>query len=428
MRILERGISPGVHPEAGVLSKEAKKGPFPSQLNVGILVDSRMGESPEKAKPGGVQTIALTLKKALEGKGHKADIITCGAVPEEIEGKEIISTGIALETDFLEGRTSTLLALVGEDEIWRILEKGKYDVLQFQAPFANFSLKALGVSSSFNTVNVATCHVYHEKWESPILGPFAFVSRGISRWRLLDKIHAWIADSEPAARICQRLYGLKKCEIIPPGIDLERFSRKVPAMKEYCDGKINILYLGRLDPRKGVKELWEAFNMLRIDPSIAPIFANLRLIIAGTGGLERKGRKFVKKNCLEENVVFLGYVTEEEKLRLLATATFCCAPAKGGESFGIWPLEVIAAGKAIVAGDNIGYRGILGKEPFRDFLVKPGNVGALAEALRYLILSPDLRRRLGEAGRQEAEENYSDERYVEDVLGVYQRAWEKRWG
>ena len=165
--------------------------------------------------------------------------------------------------------------------------------------------------------------------------------------------------------------------VIPNGIDVERFSS--PAIKpieRFDDGRPNILYVGRLDKRKGFDHLLRAF------PLIKQQFPDARLLVVGAFDDQEKKPfvNFARKHHLK-SVHFIGYVSRAELPRYYRTATLSCAPSTGFESFGIVLLEAMAAGVPIVASDIMGYRQVL-TDNHEGTLVPPCDREAIARALQ----------------------------------------------
>lgn len=71
-----------------------------------------------------------------------------------------------------------------------------------------------------------------------------------------------IAVSEPAKKFVSR-YFPGEYRIIPHGVDVDRFSAEVPPVEEFCDGKLNILFVSRLEARKGIGSLLKAFRTVK---------------------------------------------------------------------------------------------------------------------------------------------------------------------
>jgi phosphatidylinositol alpha-mannosyltransferase len=166
-----------------------------------------------------------------------------------------------------------------------------------------------------------------------------------------------------------------------------------------------IFFVGRLEPRKGVGVLLDAFARVGRDAD---------LWIAGDGP---QLDKLHTHDTL--SVEWLGRISDAEKATRLRSATVACFPAIDGESFGIVLLEAMAAGTALVASDIDGYRDVA-RNDLEALLVKPGDVDALADALR-LVLDEEARRdSLVAAGRSRADE-FSMERLAERFIGIYER-------
>jgi phosphatidylinositol alpha-mannosyltransferase len=110
--------------------------------------------------------------------------------------------------------------------------------------------------------------------------------------------------------------------------------------------------VGRLEKRKGVKYLIKAFKVLQ------ERMPEAQLLIGGTGPDREKLEALVSEQDIQ-NVQFLGYLEDAEKIRIMQKADVFCSPALYGESFGIVLLEAMACGTPVVAGANPGYQTVL---------------------------------------------------------------------
>ncbi|GAH71848.1 unnamed protein product, partial [marine sediment metagenome] len=202
-------------------------------------------------------------------------------------------------------------------------------------------------------------------------------------------------------------------DIIPNGIDLEHFSPDVPPIDKFCDGKLNILFVGRLESRKGLNYLIKAYKHVKSD------FANSRLIVVGPGTRLRRGyERQVKRNGLKD-VVFIGYSSYDELPRYYKTADIFCSPATGRESFGIALLEAMAIGKPIVASNIDGYASVV-TDGAEGLLAPPKDEKALAQALISLMANESLRQQMGARGILTAE-GYDWKHIAQRVLDYYMR-------
>jgi phosphatidylinositol alpha-mannosyltransferase len=173
---------------------------------------------------------------------------------------------------------------------------------------------------------------------------------------------------------------------------------------------VNILFVGRLEKRKGLKYLLAAFARLKWS------WPNIRLLVVGPGRPDEDSYRVMSERSVKD-VVFVGPVSEEDKIRYYKTADIFCSPATGRESFGIVLLEAMAAGKPIVASAIEGYSSVVthGREAL---LVPPRSEDDLAEAIAKLLRDPQLAGRLAANGRVRAR-NFSWETVAQRVEHVY---------
>jgi len=175
------------------------------------------------------------------------------------------------------------------------------------------------------------------------------------------------------------------------------------------DGSLNVLFVGRMEPRKGAKYLFRAMpEMLRRVPSA-------RLTVVGSGPLSSYYRSFVPRSC-RHRVRFEGRVSDETLARHFRTADIYCSPATGGESFGIVLLEAMAAGAAIVASEIPGYRDVV-VHGRTGLLVEPRCPQSIALAVSRLHSDPELRKRMVEEARR-AVRRYAWERVTREIERV----------
>jgi len=130
------------------------------------------------------------------------------------------------------------------------------------------------------------------------------------------------------------------------------FPPQVPPLEEFADGKLNILFVGRLERRKGLDCLLAAYGKVKKE------FPNLRLIIVGTGAKLAKYKSTVEEDNLTD-VVFAGFVPKKNLPRYYSSADISCFPATSAESFGTVLLEAMANGKPVVASNVGGYNEVL---------------------------------------------------------------------
>jgi phosphatidylinositol alpha-mannosyltransferase len=260
------------------------------------------------------------------------------------------------------------------NEVDDILAEEKFDILHIhepEVPIIGSQILAKAICPV-----VATFHAIHP--ETPMARTIETFRIPFSR-SIFSKLSAMTAVSDAAA-IFVRERTTQEVQIIPNGIDLAKYTfNPQPA----SSGRKMILYIGRLEKRKGVRYLLKAYQQL-VEKD-----ANVELVIAGDGELRESLEAFVDDNKLP-HVGFLGYIEESEKLDLLHKATVFCSPALYGESFGIVLLEAMASGTVTVAGANPGYSSVLQGTGSLS-LVDPKQSDEFARRLELLLSDHELR-------------------------------------
>ena len=262
------------------------------------------------------------------------------------------------------------------------MRREDFDIIHLHEPMA--PILPLCVLEFSKTVNIGTFHAsYSHQRLYTLTHPI------IKRWH--PRLHGRIAVSPAAHRYVNNAFPADY-KIIPNGIDVDHFARNTTPWSQYQDGKTNILFVGRLEKRKGLKYLLEAYSRLKWN------LPDIRLIVVGPGQPDRDSFQIIGARGLHD-VVFTGKVTYDDLARYYATAHIFCSPATGSESFGIVLLEAMAAGKPVVASEIEGYKGIVEHEE-QGLLFPRKDSEALASALARLIDNPELARRLGAKGRE----------------------------
>ncbi|MFZ9972336.1 MAG: glycosyltransferase family 4 protein [Candidatus Limnocylindrus sp.] len=334
--------------------------------------------------PGGVNDHVGSLYRVLRARGHDVRIITSSHGLQKASEADIIRVGKGFSVPFNGSMGTITLSPTYLAQMRAILERERFDVLHYHEPFVPFlSLVTLTLSTS---VNIGTFHAF-----GGLSISYEFGKRMLGHYA--GKLHGRISVS-PAARHFISRYFPGEYKIVPNGVEPGRYQRAVPIAR-YRDGVPNILFVGRMEPRKGLIHLLRAFRKLQRDGVRA------RLLLVGTGPGEREARRYVLTRQLED-VEFLGRVPEGQKAQLFKTADIYVSPATGRESFGIVLLEAMSAGAPIICSDIHGYRGVVRRE--RDgILVEPGNADSLAASIHRLIDDPQLRAQLSRAGEERAQ-------------------------
>ena len=358
-------------------------------------------------RPGGANAHIRETYSRLTELGHDVRIITA-PWGDDPPAKDVIQIGRAMAIPFNGSIGRVTLSVRLEWLISRMLEREQFDIIHHHEPFVPFL--SFQILDSAKCPNVATFHAF---------GGFSFSywAGRIALDRYMNKLDERITVSS-AARHFISTYFPGEYRIIPNGVDVEFYANAKP-FPEFQDGKVNLLFVGRVEPRKGALYLMRAYDQIkRRHP-------NTRLIIAGRGPEIGDLRRFVHERELGD-VFFVGRVSDEDKARFYKTAHIFVAPSTGQESFGIVLLEAMAAQRAVVASDIHGYKRVVQRN-VTGLLVEPKDPDALAAALERLIADPELRESLGEAGARRAND-YDWQHVTADLVRVYEEVIARRRG
>lgn len=350
------------------------------QLRVGLVCPYSL------TIPGGVQAQVLGLARALRAEGHLARVLApCDGPPPD---SGVTPLGNSIPT-VANGSIAPLAPdLPAQLRFIRALRDEDFDVLHLHEPLAPGPTMTAVVLRQ--TPLVGTFHAAGTSAAYRYLRPLVR--------RLAARVDVRVAVSEDAKALAERALG-GRFSLLFNGVEVERFAK---ADLLPTDGP-TIFFLGRHEPRKGLTVLLEAMALL--PPEV-------RLWVAGDGPETASLRV---RYAGDPRISWLGRITDEQKASRLRSADVFCAPSLRGESFGVVLLEAMAASTAIVAGDLPGYRNVA--RPGRDaVLVPPGDVGALAGALRAVLDDPACREELvasGDARAAEFSMHHLAGRYIE---------------
>jgi glycosyltransferase involved in cell wall biosynthesis len=215
-----------------------------------------------------------------------------------------------------------------------------------------------------------------------------------------------------------------RCVTVHNGVDVEALG-SLPLVRDRDDDEVRVLFVGRISPEKGVHVLFDAFQQVaRRNPHV-------RLLLIGGPSIARHEWELsdapwtrgleafyagdypqMLQDSLDPDVAtrvtMTGFLLHDAIIEYYRTADILVCPSVWEEPFAVPPLEGMAAGLPVVASARGGFIECV-EEGKTGFLVPPGDSEALAEAISALAEDRDLRKRLGQAGRERALELYSVE-------------------
>jgi glycosyltransferase involved in cell wall biosynthesis len=229
-----------------------------------------------------------------------------------------------------------------------------------------------------------------------------------------------ICVSEHTKRDAERLYGIDpaKMTVIYEGADPKYrpatpadVARHATVRERYKLPEQFILHVSTIEPRKNLGRLLEAFEGLKRE------FPALKLVLVGKKGwLYEPFFEQLEASGLKNEVIFPGYVAEEDLPAFYQMATLFCFPSVY-EGFGLPPLEALASGCAVVCSNASSLPEVVGDA---GLLVTPTDTTAITEALRRVLGDDSLRRDLQHRGPIQAQK-FSWEQAAEQTLALYKQ-------
>lgn len=193
------------------------------------------------------------------------------------------------------------------------------------------------------------------------------------------------------------------------GVDVDEYRLQPPP-----DDRVCVLLASRMLWDKGVGEFVQAAQVLEQE------YPSVRFLLAGEGDESNPAsipaEQLRSWNAMR-NVEWLG--KRDDMPALLASCNIVCLPTYYGEGVPKVLIEAASCGRPIVATDSPGCREIV-RRGVNGLLIPLRDVSALADAIKTLLDDPDLRSRMGAAGRQIVKEEFTIEAVVEATLDVYE--------
>ncbi|MFQ5512339.1 MAG: glycosyltransferase family 4 protein [Candidatus Krumholzibacteriia bacterium] len=252
---------------------------------------------------------------------------------------------------------------------------------------------------------------------SRVVGTFHAAARGIAAYRffkpllnrLMRRIDHRVAVSHAAMDLATR-YFPGTYEVIPNGVDCTRFTPGHEPFAHLRDDAFNVLFVGRMDKRKGLKYLFRAVA------SVAErVRGRVRLIVVGDDGPRRY---LLPRLPAGVDLVYTGVVSKEDLPRYFASGDVLCSPAIERESFGIVLLEAMASGIPVIGTGIPGYLTIL-RDGWNSLVVPPRDAQSLSKSIERLMADDTLRWKL-RTNALDFARLYGWDRIVDRLETVYQ--------
>lgn len=206
------------------------------------------------------------------------------------------------------------------------------------------------------------------------------------------------------------------------GVDLEKFKSR---QRDRRQSEKNILFVAGLDRAhyfKGLETLLEAVKLIVGDKRIN---LNFKMQIVGDGELRPNYEKKVKDLGLENQVEFIGQVSERELINYYQLADVFVLPSiNQGEAFGLVLLEAMACGAPVIASNLPGVRDVF-KNGEQGFYFMPGNADELSKRILTILTGNVTADNFSRSARELAEQKYSWDKVRENLNKVYEDLFNK---
>jgi len=271
---------------------------------------------------------------------------------------------------------------------------------ELKIPFVLTLHSVLREEALVNLNIVIRRHSIYETWFAFNLYLMSYIEK-----YLVHKANLIISNSNYVSALLKDMYGgVENIKTIYHGVS-DRFFRCVIEKDE-----TQLLYAGRLDPRKGVLVLLKAFK------TVLGKYDGVKLVICGDGPDRLRLESFVKSNNMAKSVEFLGRVPYEKVPEIFNEASIFIFPTLY-EPFGLVAVEAMATELPVIA-SNVGALPEIVDDKC-GILVPPKDDKQLAEAIELLIDDEKLRTEMGKYGRQKVKNMFSWKKNAEQTLNAY---------
>jgi|SRR5579863_217074 len=282
----------------------------------------------------------------------------------------------------------------------------------------------------------------HDMWSNLMGVPAAYLARvsviissrrDLSHFDWYKRKGAWMrriqnlseavltnADAIRTGLIADDHFAPAKVRVVHNGVDLERFCRKPGLRSQLFPGteqnQLAVLVGNMHSDVKG--HPW----LIAAAPAIVREFPGVRFVFAGDGEQRKAFEQQAARLGLETNFLFLG--RRNDIPEVLACCDIAMLPSRA-EGLPNAVLEYLAAGLPVVA-SKVGGNVEIVRDGTTGLLVPPEDSDALAAALLRLLRDPELARKLAQEGHRFVEQNFSFERLIADVDGLYSELLQQR--
>lgn len=364
----------------------------------------RLGDT----KTGGMNVYVRRLALELASLGCQVDVFTRLHDPEEPQitpignGARVIHLEAGPPNAVLDDLYSYTSAFSESMALFQRSESIEYDIIH--SHYWLSGIVAIELSRRWNAPHIATFHTLARTKQRARAGERESTERASAEQRIIDSAKALVVSTRIEQDDISKLYEVNgaRIEVIPPGVDTTLFSPTDAHAARHelnLPDKRTILYVGRIEPLKGLDILLRAVSLLREEEE------NHLLIVGGSAekDAEIERLKALGANLgINDTVTFVGAVNQERLPAYYNAADIFVLPS-WYESFGLAALESMSCGTPVVV-SRVGGLTTFIEHGKTGYLIPWRCPEAFAGSLETLLENPSLRQAMGSAARLKAME------------------------
>jgi D-inositol-3-phosphate glycosyltransferase len=349
---------------------------------------------------GGMSVYIREIACELGKQGHLVDVYTRVHDPRDLQTYELGQNARLIHLRAGEDEEIHKLAVYSHlpDFVDNLEDFRKQNNLQYDLIFSHYWLSALAgtyLQQRWHVPHITMFHTLGAVKNAINEGAHLPLDEAEPELRieterdLVRKCHHIIAPTEREKKELIRRYGAssEKISVVPCGVNLEQFKILDKAQaRQYLslDSDKIILFVGRIDPLKGIDKLIKALSYLRHIPK-------LRLVVIGGGEHSQPEIEQLQKLAfnlkIQDSVTFLGLVKHEQLPYFYSAADACVVPSYY-ESFGLVALESLACGTPVVATDVGNHKSVI-RQGETGYVIRDNVSHRLADKIALLLSQPN---------------------------------------
>ena len=403
------------------------------------IVQVSVGSVRMPPKEGGAPLqVIFNTSKQLAKLGHQVVILdrkyTRDDPPaEQLEGVEIVRLKVmqipfGRAPGFIRFVLAELNAALFALSVSSYLKKNRSRIDIIHVHLTSIGLIVSILNRRLRGKTVYTCHLGEWELSGRKLSLFERVHLFLDPY-LMRRVRKVIASNDSAKErfVSKSKVKADKIVVAHNGVDTDLFrpdtgSTATLGQKYGLEGKLVVLFVGRMARIKGVEHLLKAANTLVNGFG----YKSLVFVLVGSFTFDATEKpinkeemlSYIKQHDLNGNIMLTGYIPLDEVRALYAVSDIFVLPSLA-EADPLVTLEAIASGKPVIATKVGGIPHHI-RDGWNGLLIDPGNERQLAEKIKYLIDNPEERKRMGANSRRYAVEEFDWKKVAERLLLVYQ--------